>query len=50
MWKYVLPDDQFDMRVNGWVTNMSWKENNTNIIIGKKSMVFVIRVIRMTQN
>lgn len=23
MWKYVLPDDQFEMRVNGCVTNTS---------------------------
>lgn len=28
MWKYVLPDDQFDMRVNGCVTRMSWRKKN----------------------
>lgn len=31
MWKYVLPDDQFDMRVNGCVTKMSCKHVHLKI-------------------
>lgn len=29
MWKYVLPEDQFEMRVNGCVTRMSYKTNKS---------------------